>query len=178
MERFTVNSCFSRDVENIICQFTFDLRSFEELNTIATIAWVNSRNLPVPTSWKKLLDYHGQFKWKTFLSGKHFRPYDGETYIDLAEVKESVKILNWNYVKNQHIVATKFTRFLTKKAIMSALNHWSPFAHSLVFILQRLLCSIEFPKCLNKFDRFQFDKCLIRNPNLLSMYIGPPTHYM
>ena len=167
-----------KTLENLIVEFCyFPVRSTDGINSLATVCWLHSRNLPTPRSWKHLLGFNDSFHWKNFLSTSMY-PSRASTLISLPEVRNTVKMLNWHVVKNTHTTAAKFAIFQTKKNILKQLQTWEVRTTAFVFLIQRLLCSLDFPKCLNKSDSLKFDGCFVSNPNPLCMYIRPPSDYI
>ena len=65
-----------RDLQNIVIQFAYNMKTINLLNDLALICFINSKNLPTPRSWKRLLnDDHTRidefkFNWKQFFSAK------------------------------------------------------------------------------------------------------------
>ena len=141
-------------------------------------------SLPVPASWKKLLRYDIEllediFCWRTFLETK-YSPYCMRTLISLPKVRYTIDKLNWNYLKTKQSLAVNYliTQY-SKVKLMEHLETWSPVAETLIYQIQRMLCSIEIPRCLNKNARryFNYKTFIITNPNPLSMYVNCPKIY-
>ena len=178
MDQYKITSILPEVLENLIVEFCYyPIRSVGAINSFAIICWLHSRNLPTPRSWKHLLHRNDQFHWKRFLSTS-MCPGCASTLISLAEVRHTVRTLNWHVVKNTHTTAAKFTIFQTKKSILKQLQNWEVRTTAFIFLIQRLLCSLDFPRCLNKTDTLNFDGCIISNPNPLCMYLKPPGNYL
>ena len=178
MEQFDLGFIgLPNELDDLIIQFCyFPKTRVAQINSLATVCFVTSKALPVPERWKLCLTDSGNFNWPAFLRTE-MQPYTGETLINLSEVRNTVKLLNWHHIKNLHTPAASWALFLQKKIVMSRLRSWAPCTYTLVFLIQRLLCSLDFPRCLNRVDPFQIDCCCVKNTNLLCMSMRPPQYY-
>jgi hypothetical protein len=178
MEHLSLGYFLPNEIENLIIEFCYyPCKKVTTLNSQATVAFINSRNMPTPNTWKNLLTNRNQFDWNNFLKTNR-RPYDCKSLINLKEVQHTVRMLNWHTIKSKRTTCSKFAQFKTKRSILHLLSRWSPAAYTLVFLIQRLLCSLDFPGCLNRYDTLDFESCLIANPNPLCMYVEAPIEFL
>lgn len=178
MKKITIHSTLPNELENLIVEFSyFPICTLNGINSLATLCWVHSRNLPTPRSWKKLLSHENSFKWKVFLKTCMI-PYSPHTLISLREVRNTIRMLNWHIIKSTHTIATRYFMLHTKKNILHKLAYWGIHSSTLIFLIQRLLCSLDFPHCLNKSDIMNYNSCLISNQNPLCMYLHPPSDFL
>ena len=179
MEPFTLDFLkLPHALEDICVQFAYwPIKNAAALHTIACATYMTSKALPVPTRWKKCLLQHGDFDWRTFLNTER-QPYNAETLISLPAVRFTVRLLNWHHVRSLHTTAACWALYLQKKLVMARLKSWTPKTLTLVFLIQRLLCALDFPRSLNRTDIFEMDAVMIHNTNPLCMYVRPPSFYL
>ena len=180
MKRFTVNfNGIPRECEDLIVQFAYNCTSIDMLNDMAMCSFMNSNQLPVPLSWKRLLVINGpdrEFSWKEFLKQGQ-NPYILQTLISLRSVRGTVERLNWLFLKTYRCLSVSYLiDNYTKKKLLQMLTRWTTSTVTILFLIQRLLCSIEIPRALNSQAKkyFNYQQFLILNPNPLSMYIHAP----
>jgi hypothetical protein len=168
-------------LQTLVLHFMYECDSIDKLNDLAVFAFVNSRNLPVPYLWKKLIKTthprRAYFNWSKFLA-TDLNPY-GLDIICLSGVRDTVRSLNWNYLRNLCITSSYIATKYTKKHLLVILQEDQK-TFAIIFHLQRLLCCIDFPKaCVRSRGaaRFKYDRHIISNPNPLCMYIKPPMFY-
>ena len=183
MRRYSVHGGFRNGTEDLIVHFAYGTKTLELLNDLAVVAFLNTKQMPVPVAWKKLLLFTDEleplFNWKAFLKTKH-NPYIVETHISLRNVRLTVERLNWQFLKTQRCLAvTYLVSKYTKKKLLTLLIRWSPMTATLLFLVQRLLCSIEIPRALCSKARlnFHYKHFVIMNPNPLSMFLHAPKLY-
>lgn len=164
------------DLQSIVFCFAYNVKNIDQLNQFATFAWLNSKEAPIPLSWKKLLKPCNkyEFNWKVFLKTT-FDPFAISTLIELFEVRRTVELLNWHYLKQLNNAACIWVRSNLKSKVLQELESWSPTAASHIFLLQRLLCCIDLPKGIKKLAFYSKSKCLVvESPLPLSFSINPP----
>ena len=165
------------DLQNLIIQFTYQLPSLSFLNDLAIVSFVNSKNLPVPRKWKYLLKTNEDltFHWDHFLQS-NMQPYSLRSLVDLQQVRETVRYLNWNYLKLQQNLAAHVIACFNKKKLLKKLTTWCPTTHKLIFQIQRLLTCIDLPQAKLRSLAFDYERFVIQNPNPLCMYISTEIH--
>ena len=184
MIRYHVNyGGIPNEIEDLIIFFAYGIKTLELLNDLAVVAFLNTKQMPVPLAWKKLLlfsdDIIPKFNWKAFLKTKH-NPYIVETHVSLRNVRLTVERLSWQFLRTQRCLAvTYLVSKYTKKKLLTMLLRGSPMTATLLFLVQRLLCSIEIPRALCSKARmnFHYQNFIIMNPNPLSMFLHAPKLY-
>ena len=165
-------------IEDIIIEYAYAVSSLKFLNQSAFFAALNSRDCPVPETWKKLVHYEKnewRFCWHEFLQ-TNFNPYCPQTLINLSAVRETIRNLNWFYVKTLRTNASNWCLYQTKAAVLYDFNFWTPRAVKNMFLLQRLLTSVDSSNFLNKKarDSMQFSTVMILPTDPLCMYLNFP----
>ena len=168
------------ELTDIIFSFAYPLRNLKSLNRCAYFSWLTSKTVAIPKTWKKLLMYEDGFRifnWTEFLK-TNFNPYSAQTIIKLSAVRETVRNLNWHYVVQMRVTASSWCLARTKKQILQDFSFWTPFTERNIFLLQRLLCSVDCSACLNKHarERLAYSSVLICNPYPLCKFLNYPRH--
>lgn len=160
---------------NLIIEFAYlPIKDISLLNTLANNAWLITRDSPIPVSWKKLkLRNAHRFDWNNFLKTE-MNPWCIHTIIDLRSVRRTIEALNWSALKHQDNAACLWTRRNTKKSVLNELKTWSPKTSTYIFYIQRILCCIDIPKCLNRPCKCNIPDVIVANTQLLSFFINPP----
>ena len=162
-------------LQNLIIQFAYNVKKIEHINQFASFAWMNSREASVPLSWKKLLIKKGisyEFNWCVFLQTR-FDPFSISTLISLKEVRNTIRLLNWTYLKKQKTAAAIWVQAHYKCAILRDLFEWTPQAAKHIFFLQRLLCSVNIPECINRSMVPKTSNLLVQGTSPLCFYVNP-----
>jgi hypothetical protein len=170
---YKIHPTIPPDIENIIITFCYPVKTADELTRLAFFAWENSKQLPVPVAWKKLLYGPQIFCWRFFLNSS-LDPFGMSTLVNLGAVRKTVQYLNWNYIKHQPNVATVWARATSKKRLLQELSFWTPQAVEHIFFLQRLLCSIDIPKAIIKHRCCRVCNFVVPKPNPLCFFVNPP----
>ena len=168
------------EIQTLITQFTYNVKSIEQLNQVARYAWLNTRQISVPPTWKNLLltrNGNTHFDWSTFLK-TNLNPWGISTLISHKGVRGTVQLLNWHFLKQQCTASSAWSRANYKHHILEELRFWTDKSADHVFYLQRLLCSVNIPECLNKYARGycqqHFKSIIITNTVPLSYFVNPP----
>ena len=178
MEPFHLNyGELHADLQDLIISFTYkNIHSVSFLNDVALVTFCNSKLLPVPALWKRVISYteHGtRFEWSSFVQTNK-NPYAIQSLISLSNVRETVRRLNWNYLKSQSNLAAHVISSITKKKLLNSLRGWSPYTIKLIYHIQRLLTCLDFPSAKIRSCSFEYGRFIIMNPNPLSMYVHSP----
>ena len=107
---------FPVEVENVIFDFAYGM-SRGELHAMANIARSASFRMPVPKTWRLLVDEHNCFKWYQFLHDPH------TILIDVDAVKETLDLINWNAIRTKTNALSHYIRTTTKKSIRCMLDN-------------------------------------------------------
>ena len=179
MERISLDFLkLPHQLEDLVVQFAYwPVRKVVALNTLGFATLMTTKALPVPSRWKRCLLSSGEFNWKEFLKTS-CEPYEASTLISLSAVRYTVRLLNWHHVRALHTTASCWALYLQKKLVLARLKSWTPKTLTLVFLIQRLLCALDFPRSLNKSDCLELESVVIHNTNPLCMYCRPPKHYI
>ena len=77
---------FSIEVENLIFHFAYGMTR-GELHNLSNIARSATFRMPVPKTWRLLVDEHNVFKWRKFLEEPN------TILIDVEAVKETLDLI-------------------------------------------------------------------------------------
>ena len=104
------------DVEDIIFDCAYGITR-EHLHHLACLARSATYRMPVPKSWRLLVDEMNVFRWDRFL-------LDPQTIlIDVDAVKETLALINWNAVRTKTNAISHYIRTTTKKSIRCMLDN-------------------------------------------------------
>ena len=165
------------DLQNLIVDFTYSMKSVDLLNDVAVVSFVNCTQLPVPFLWKKILTSKNEqrvFDWKAFLKTKK-NPYSLKTLVDLKAVRETVKLINWNILKSSTYLYCSVMQSYTKQSVLKQLTSWSSNTVSLIYQIQRFLTCCD-PRTAFLRGKFRYDSVVFGNPNPLSIYVKSPAN--
>ena len=112
----TVFNQFPQDVEDLIFDLAYGIPQ-QDLHNLASMARSASYRMPVPKTWRLLVDEMNIFRWDIFLQ-------EPETIlIDVEAVKETLRLINWNAVRTKTNALSHYIKTTTKRSIMSMLDN-------------------------------------------------------
>ena len=130
------------DLLNLVFKFSYGM-SIEQLGKNAFIAEVHSRNLNVPKTWKKLITSNNLFNWTKFSDSPDIQLIQLKQFIDLKAVRETVKSLNWRYLKKQHILSCCLAKQYKKREVLRILHFWTKQTVRFLYQIQSILLSVD-----------------------------------
>ena len=125
------------ELVDIIYEYAYDLKEA----TLAAIAGTAVRNtflMPVPDGWKTFLINNGDnthtFNWRKFLKDVYQSP------IDMAGVKETLKLMNWNSLRYKQSAISEFVKTNTKSGLMARMRRYDQQRNVVHMIWHCLTC--------------------------------------
>jgi hypothetical protein len=169
---------------DLICVFTYNISSFEELECRMVAFFNIARVLPVPRKWKALVRYrvvhgrlHATINYNNFYKHVHSCPFSAVTQISLKGVRKTINLLNWTVLKGSDQGTFEFMKSRTKREIIIEHSFWSYASVVGIFFLQRLLVSVRRQHIRRVSFKQKFDYIFLRESSPLGMYLKAPFTY-